>query len=61
MRGITKSRRPTGEGEGGKGDSALLVRREREREREGWREGGESVAQIGHEKNTSTISYLFSS
>lgn len=60
MRGITKSRRPTGEGEGGKGDSALLVRRERERE--GWRgEGGESVAQIGHEKNTSTISYLFSS
>lgn len=59
MRGITKSRRPTGEGEGGKGDSALLVRRERERVGEGG--GGESVAQIGHEKNTSTISYLFSS
>jgi len=44
-----------------KGDSALLVRRERERERVD--EGGErgSVARVGHEKNTSTISYLFSS
>lgn len=35
LRSITKSRRPTGEGDGGKGDSALLVRKK------GWEGAGQ--------------------